>query len=375
MTQHGYFVQNSRLHRLARPTCRLETKLGGFKGFFSGAGVFVLEATAPAGGMLLIGAFGGIEELQCDGNLVIDTGHLVAWDATLEYTVGKSGSGWIASFLSGEGLVCHFKGQGRIWIQSRNAADVRPGDRRAACRRARAERKEDTPCATRSSRNPTSRAIRVHVRSARRADGRRERARWSRATRPIEMKTQLQGGLLAARQAQAARRREPVPEHLHRDRARARRLWLAPAPEGDVEVHRDERAVPVFLQSGAFLGGAAERAARHQVAGRQGLLQRRGLVPARAQRPGPAVLLGLRRHPRRRRRPAYGYICDTGHIVGFTGGLNYNVNKVGGLKSLFFSGEGPGLPVPGPGAALDLDAQPGLAGSFLHPFRPVQSRS
>jgi uncharacterized protein (AIM24 family) len=60
--------------------------------------------------------------MQCDGNLVIDTGHLVAWDATLDYSVGKSGSGWIASFLSGEGLVCHFRGQGRIWIQTRNPA-------------------------------------------------------------------------------------------------------------------------------------------------------------------------------------------------------------------------------------------------------------
>jgi uncharacterized protein (AIM24 family) len=54
---------------------------------------------------------------------MIDIGHLVAWDATLEYTVGKSGSGWIASYLSGEGLACHFKGQGRIWIQSRNASE------------------------------------------------------------------------------------------------------------------------------------------------------------------------------------------------------------------------------------------------------------
>ena len=57
---------------------------------------------------------------MCQGNMVIDTGHLVAWDASLTYKVGKSGAGWIASFLSGEGLVCHFEGQGRIWMQSRN---------------------------------------------------------------------------------------------------------------------------------------------------------------------------------------------------------------------------------------------------------------
>ena len=44
----------------------------------------------------------------------------ISWHSTLQYNVGKSGSGWIASFLSGEGLVCHFQGQGRIWIQTRN---------------------------------------------------------------------------------------------------------------------------------------------------------------------------------------------------------------------------------------------------------------
>jgi len=121
MTQAGYFLQSSAFVA-STPNVQMETKLGGFRGFFSGAGLFVLKATAPSPGLLLVGGFGGIEELYCDGTLMIDTGHLVAWDATLEYSVGKSGSGWIASFLSGEGLVCHFKGQGRIWIQTRNAA-------------------------------------------------------------------------------------------------------------------------------------------------------------------------------------------------------------------------------------------------------------
>jgi uncharacterized protein (TIGR00266 family) len=121
MTQAGYFLQSSAFIA-STPNVAIETKLGGFRSFFSGAGLFMLKAVAPSPGLLLVGAFGGIEELYCDGNIVIDTGHLVAWDATLEYSVGKSGSGWIASFLSGEGLVCHFRGQGRIWIQSRNAA-------------------------------------------------------------------------------------------------------------------------------------------------------------------------------------------------------------------------------------------------------------
>ncbi len=34
------------------------------------------------------------------------------------------------------------------------------------------------------------------------------------------------------------------------------------------------------------------------------------------------------------------YIVDTGNIVGFSSGLSFNIEKVGGLKSLFLSGEG-----------------------------------
>ena len=123
MTPQGYFVQSGSFIA-STDQVQIDTKVGGFKSFFAGEGVFVLKATTQVPGQqLLIGAFGGVQELVCDGNLVIDTGHLVAWDATLEYSVGKSASGWIASFLSGEGLVCHFKGQGRIWIQTRHPAE------------------------------------------------------------------------------------------------------------------------------------------------------------------------------------------------------------------------------------------------------------
>jgi uncharacterized protein (TIGR00266 family) len=121
MNGAGYFIQSSS-YIASTPNVVIETKLGGLKSFFAGEGVFLLQATAQGPGRVLVGAFGGIQELECDGNLVIDTGHLVAWDATLHYQVGKSASGWIGSFLSGEGLVCHFQGQGRIWLQTRNPA-------------------------------------------------------------------------------------------------------------------------------------------------------------------------------------------------------------------------------------------------------------
>jgi uncharacterized protein (TIGR00266 family) len=122
MTPQGYYVQSSSFIA-STVNVQINTKVGGFRSFFAGEGIFILQATCAGPGQLLVGAFGGIEQLACDGSLVIDTGHLVAWDATLHYSVGKSAGGWVASWLSGEGLVCHFTGQGRIWIQSRNPAE------------------------------------------------------------------------------------------------------------------------------------------------------------------------------------------------------------------------------------------------------------
>jgi uncharacterized protein (TIGR00266 family) len=122
MTPQGYFVQSSSFIA-STPNVNIETRVGGFRSFFAGEGAFVLQATCAGPGQLLVGAFGGIQELTCDGSLVIDTGHLVAWDAGLQYSVGKSAGGWIETFVSGEGLVCHFSGSGRIWIQTRNPSE------------------------------------------------------------------------------------------------------------------------------------------------------------------------------------------------------------------------------------------------------------
>jgi uncharacterized protein (TIGR00266 family) len=117
MTQAGYVITSS-AYIASSPTVNIETKSKGFSGFFSGGGMFMMQANGP--GQVLVGGFGGITEVICNGSLVIDTGHLVAFDSTLTFKVTKSGGGWMASFFSGEGLVCKFEGQGRIWVQSRN---------------------------------------------------------------------------------------------------------------------------------------------------------------------------------------------------------------------------------------------------------------
>ena len=116
----GWFLQSS-VYIASNEGVEIKTKLGGFKGFFSGAGVFVLKAEGM--GEVIVGSFGGLEEVDVDGDLIVDTGHLAAWSASdqLSYSIRKASKGWISSFLSGEGLVAHFKGRGKVWIQTRNS--------------------------------------------------------------------------------------------------------------------------------------------------------------------------------------------------------------------------------------------------------------
>ena len=96
----------------------VDTRFQGFKGFFSGESLFFLRASGH--GPILINAFGAIETLQLSGELIVDTGHLVAFTEGIDYTIDKAGGGWIQSFLSGEGLVLRMRGQGTVYLQSRN---------------------------------------------------------------------------------------------------------------------------------------------------------------------------------------------------------------------------------------------------------------
>jgi uncharacterized protein (TIGR00266 family) len=95
----------------------IDTQFQGLKGFFSGESLFFLKVSGR--GMLLVSSYGGIEEMQVGGSLIVDTGHIVAFEEGLTYEIKKLG-GWKSFFFGGEGLVCTFRGSGRVWIQSRN---------------------------------------------------------------------------------------------------------------------------------------------------------------------------------------------------------------------------------------------------------------
>ena len=95
----------------------LDTKWGGAKGFF-GAGMFLLKAEGQ--GSVLVSAFGALHAVDVSGaGFICDNDNIVAFTAGLTYQVRKVG-GMKSLLVSGEGLVCHFSGRGRLWMQTRN---------------------------------------------------------------------------------------------------------------------------------------------------------------------------------------------------------------------------------------------------------------
>ncbi|HLA10445.1 MAG TPA: TIGR00266 family protein [Pyrinomonadaceae bacterium] len=121
LTNQSFFVQSSS-YLAGDASLTVDTKWGGAKSFFGGEGLFVLLVQGQ--GLLLVSSFGAIhrKQLQPGERYVVDTGHLVAWEGTTQYTLRKAASGFFRSMMSGEGIVAEFSGPGELLIQTRNLA-------------------------------------------------------------------------------------------------------------------------------------------------------------------------------------------------------------------------------------------------------------
>lgn len=90
------------------------------KGILSGEGLFVVKIEGQ--GTVFLASYGAIEmlELQPGEKVLIDNGHLVAWDADMKYSITKGATSWFSAATSGEGFACRFEGPGRVMFQTRN---------------------------------------------------------------------------------------------------------------------------------------------------------------------------------------------------------------------------------------------------------------
>lgn len=97
----------------------IEVGFQGFKSFFSGESLFWLSLTGQ--GKTLLSSFGTIYEIDVDGEYIVDTGHIVAFEKSLSFKITKLNQSWLGAIFGGEGLVCRFSGRGKLYCQTHNA--------------------------------------------------------------------------------------------------------------------------------------------------------------------------------------------------------------------------------------------------------------
>lgn len=92
------------------------------QGIFSREGFFVVNVRGR--GTVFLSSYGAIHAINLDPGeeAIVDNGHLVAWPDYMNYRIEKASNGWISSIMSGECLVCRFRGPGTVLIQTRNPA-------------------------------------------------------------------------------------------------------------------------------------------------------------------------------------------------------------------------------------------------------------
>ncbi len=100
----------------------MKMKFGGLKSILAKEGAFFLQLAGH--GDLWFTSYGGVTAIPVNGSYIVDNGHLVGFEGNLEFDIKSAGGGMMGLFASGEGLVCEFRGQGTVYIQSRNTATL-----------------------------------------------------------------------------------------------------------------------------------------------------------------------------------------------------------------------------------------------------------
>lgn len=182
----------------------------------------------------------------------------------------------------------------------------------------------------------------------------------------IKMKTKMRGGLGRFITGENIFINEFTAEHSQGE------VGIAPGAPGDLRhVYLEDETI--YLQNSAFVACSNDIAVESKWQGLvKGFFSGESLFLIRAQGKGDLWF------------NSYGaiieidvnddYVVDTGNIVAFTSGLEYDITKVGGYKSLFFSGEGLVCRFSGKGKVWIQTRSAAAFVSWAHWFRPVKKK-
>ena len=150
-------------------------------------------------------------------------------------------------------------------------------------------------------------------------------------------------------------------------------VTLAPPLPGDITQYDLDGTL--FVQSGSYLAATPEIDVDTKFGGGRSFFGGEGLFLLELTGTGPVFMSSYGAVEERELAAGERFVVDTGHIVAFEGGVNWDVTKVGGLKSTLFSGEGLVAEFQGPGTVwLQTRSQDAFL-SWLIPQLPSTNNS
>lgn len=151
-------------------------------------------------------------------------------------------------------------------------------------------------------------------------------------------------------------------------------LTLAPSLPGDIcEIALAGREV--YAQSGAYIASSPSVQVDTKWGGAKTFFSREGFFLLKISGTGSVFLSSYGAIHHVDLNPGQRYVVDTGHMVAFDQGVQYNVKRVGGLKSTFFSGEGLVCELTGPGRIYIQSRSPDAFLGWLIPKLPSKGSS
>jgi len=188
----------------------------------------------------------------------------------------------------------------------------------------------------------------------------------------LQMQTSMRGGLMGA-----AKRKLLGGESLFQNTFTASKagetIWVAPAAEGDMLAFDMDGSQSIFMSSGNYIASGPGITLDSSFQGGKGFFSGTSFFMLEAKGQG-LLFLGSYGGIHPVQVGPEGYVVDNYHIVGFTQGLQYNVKRIGGMKSFFAGGEGLVCEFSGQGTVWISTRSSSALANFIHPFRPVKSK-
>lgn len=151
-------------------------------------------------------------------------------------------------------------------------------------------------------------------------------------------------------------------------------LTLAPSLPGDIRCLELEQE-NIMVQSSSYLASEMDISVDTKWSGAKTFFASEGAIMLMAAGTGKLLLSSYGAIHEKDLAEGETYTVDTGHLVAFSEGIGFQVKRVGGLKSTFFSGEGLVVQLTGPGRVLIQTRSQDAFLSWLLPKLPKQTNA